>query len=96
MYESSASQLFRSTTGIQSGPDTFDESTFVMTFLAILGVTEILRSFILVLVVKAATEIIQSSRLKFLEKLLGNHFALLDVEDNTSWLLNRTAIAGLS
>ena len=96
MYESSTSQLFRSTTGIQSGPDTFDESTFVMTFLAILGVTERLRSFILVLVVKAATEIIQSSRLKFLEKLLGNHFALLDVEDNTSWLLNRTAIAGLS
>ena len=96
MYESSTSQLFRSTTGIQSGPDTFDESTFVMTFLAILGVTEILRSFILVLVVKAATEMLQSSRLKFLEKLLGNHFALLDVEDNTSWLLNRTAIAGLS
>ena len=38
MYESSGSQLFR----IQSGPDTFDESRFIMTFLTILGVTEIL------------------------------------------------------
>ena len=48
MYESSGSQFFRSTTRIQSGPDTFDKSRFVMTFLAILGVTEIC-SFRLVL-----------------------------------------------
>ena len=33
MYESSGSQLLRTTTGIQSGPDPFDESRFVMTFL---------------------------------------------------------------
>ena len=49
MYESSGSQFFRITTRIQSGPDEFDESRFVMTFLTILGVTEILCSFILVL-----------------------------------------------
>ena len=32
MYESSGSQFFRTTTGIQSGPDAFDESRLVMTF----------------------------------------------------------------
>ena len=37
MYESSGSQFFRTTTGMQSGPDNLDESRFVMTFLAILG-----------------------------------------------------------
>ena len=33
----------------QSGPDAFDESCFVMTFLTMLGVMEILCSFTLVL-----------------------------------------------
>ena len=33
MYESPGSQFLRTTTGIQSGPDAFDESRFVMTFL---------------------------------------------------------------
>ena len=37
MYESSGSQFFRTTTGMQSGPDNLDESRFVMTFLAIFG-----------------------------------------------------------
>ena len=41
--------IFRTTTGIQSWPDTFDESRFIMTFLTILGVTEIQRSFRLVI-----------------------------------------------
>ena len=45
MYESSDPQFFRTITGIQSGPDAFDKSRFVMTFLTILGVTEILYSF---------------------------------------------------
>ena len=49
MYESSDSQFFRSTTGIKSGPDALDESRFVMIFLTILGVAEILCSFRLVL-----------------------------------------------
>ena len=31
MYESSGSHFLRTTTGIQSGPDAFDESRFVMT-----------------------------------------------------------------
>ena len=68
MYQSSGSQFFRTTTGIQSGPDTFDESRFVMTFLTILGVGEILYSFRLVLEGKTGKEIPESSRLELLEK----------------------------
>ena len=40
MYESSGSKFFRTTTGIQSGPDAFDEQRFVMTFLTNLEVIE--------------------------------------------------------
>ena len=53
MYESSGSQFFRTITGIQSGPDAFDESRLVMTFLTILGVTETLYRFRSVLEGKA-------------------------------------------
>ena len=95
MYESSASQFFRTTAGIQSGPDAFDESTFVMTFLTILGVMEILCSFRLVLEGKTGKEIPESSRFEFLEKFLANNFALSDAEDNTSGPLNREGIADL-
>ena len=49
MLESSHLQFFRTTTGIQSGPDAFVKSRFIMTFLTILRVTEILCSFRLVL-----------------------------------------------
>ena len=94
-YKSSGSQFFKTTTGIQSGPDTFDESRFVMTFLTILGVMEILWSFRLVLEGKAGKEIPESARLEFLEKFLANKFALSDVEDNTSGLLHREGIADL-
>ena len=81
MYESSGSQFFRTTTGIQSGMDAFDESRFIMTFLIILGVTEILCSFILVLEGKRGKEMPQSLRLGFLQKFLANNFALTDAED---------------
>ena len=40
IYESSGSQFFRTTSGIQTGPDTFHESRFIMTFLTIFGVIE--------------------------------------------------------
>ena len=66
-----------------------------MTFLTILGVTEILCSFRLVLEGKTG-EIPESSRLEFLEKSLANNFALSDAEHNTSGPLNRGAIAVLS
>ena len=95
MYESSGSQFFRTTTGIQSGPDAFDESRFVMTLLTILGVMQILCSFRLVLEGKTGKEIPESSRFEFLEKLLANNFALSDAEDNTSGPLNRGGIADL-
>ena len=60
-----------------------------MTFLTILGVTEILCSFRLVLEGKTGKEIPESSRIEFLEKFLANNFGLLDAEDNTSGSLNR-------
>ena len=37
MCESSGAQFFKTTTGIQSGPDAFDESRFVITFFNHLG-----------------------------------------------------------
>ena len=95
MYESSGSQFFRTTTGIQSGPDAFDESRFVMTFLTILGVMEILCSFRLALEGKTGKEIPESSRFELLEKFLANNFALSDAEDNTPGPLNRGGIADL-
>ena len=87
--------MFRKPTGIQSGPDAFDKSRFIITFMIILGVTEILCSFKLVLEGKTGKKIPESSRLEFLEKCLGNNFALSDAEDNTSGLLNRGDIADL-
>ena len=64
MYERSGSQFFRTTTGIQSGQDAFDESRFLETFLTILGVMEILCSFRLVLEGKMKTgkELSESQR----------------------------------
>ena len=66
-YESPGSQFCRTTTGIQSGPDAFDESRFAITFLTILGFTDILCSFRLVLQGKKVKDIPESSRLEFLE-----------------------------
>ena len=53
-----------------------------MTFLTMLGVTEILCSFKLVLEGKAGKEIPESSRLEFLEKFSANNFTLSDAEDH--------------
>ena len=61
-----------------------------------MGVTEILRSFRLVLKGKTSKEIPESSRLEFLEKFLANNFALLDAEDNTSGPLNIGGLADLT
>ena len=66
-----------------------------MTFLTILGVTEILCSFKLVLEGKTGKEIPESSRLEFKEKFSANSFALSDAEANTFGPLNRGGIAGL-
>ena len=66
-----------------------------MTYLTILRVTEISCSFTLVLERKTDKEIPESSRLEFLEKFFANDFALSDVEDNTSGLLNRAGTADL-
>ena len=69
-------QFFRTTIGIKPGPDAFDESRFVMTFLTILKVTEILCSFKLVLEEKIGQQILTSSRLEILKRFLPNNRAL--------------------
>ena len=95
MKESSGSQFFQTTTGIQSGSDAFDKSSFIMTFSTILGVTEILCKFRLVLEEKVRKKIPETSRLEFLEKVLANNLALSDAEDNTPGWLNSGGIADL-
>ena len=93
MYGTSGSQFFRTTTEIQSATDAFDESRFAM--FIILGVMEILCSFLLVLEGKTGEETPESSKLELLEKFLANNSALSDAEDNTSRSLNRGGIADL-
>ena len=78
---------------MQSGPEVFGKSRFIMTFLTTLGVTEILCTFRLGLGGKAGKWILEFSRLEFLEKFLANNFPLSDAEYNNSELLN---IEGIS
>ena len=66
-----------------------------LSFLAVLGVTEILCSFRFTLEKKTGKEIPDSSRLEFLGKFSENNFTLSDAKDNTSGLLNRAGIANL-
>ena len=54
-----------------------------MIILTILGVTEILCSFKVVLEGKTGKELPESSRLEFQEKFSANNFALSDAEDDT-------------
>ena len=60
-----------------------------MTFFTILGDTQILYSFKLVLEGKSGKDGPEPSRLEFLEKFSANNFALSDVEENASRPLNR-------
>ena len=55
-------------TGIQSGPDIFDESSLFMTFLTNLEVKKTLYIFWLVLEGKSGKEVPESSRIESLEK----------------------------
>ena len=66
-----------------------------MTFLTVLGVTEIVCCLELVLEGKTGKEIPESSKLEFLKKVLAYNFPLFDVEDNTSEPSNREHIADL-
>ena len=74
---------------------TFYKSRLVKTFLTILGVMEILRSFRLVLEVEIDKDIPELSKLEFSEKILANNFVLSDAEGNTSSLLSRGGTADL-
>ena len=80
---------------MQSGPDLFVRSRFVLTFLTIVRVNEILCSFRIVLERKTGKEIPESSKLEFLKKFSANNASLSYTEDNTSGLLNRGGIADL-
>ena len=80
---------------MQSGPDAFNKSRSIATFLTILEVTEIFYSFKLVLEGKTGKEIPESSRLEFIEKFSANNFALSDAEDKTTRPLNRGGITDL-
>ena len=73
MHESSGSQFFRNTTGIQSGTDASDESAFVMTYLTILGLPEKLCCFKLVVDGKTGKATTKSSRLQFLKRFLASN-----------------------
>ena len=95
MHERSGSQFFKITTGIQSGPYAFDESRFVVTFVTIFGVMEMLCNFRLDLEGKTGKEIPESSMSEFSEKLLANNFILSDAEDNAFGPLNKGVIADL-
>ena len=66
-----------------------------MTFLTILGVTEILCNFKLVLEGKTDKEIPELSRLEFLEKFSANNVALSDAQDKTSGPMNKGGIEDL-
>ena len=59
MYESSDSQFYRTTTGINSGQD-FDESMFVMTFFTNLETAGILCSFTVVVSKRKVVEMHES------------------------------------
>ena len=81
--------------GIQLGPDASDKSRFITTILTIMDVTEILCSFRLVLERKTNKEILEPSRLEFLETFSANNLVLSYAEANTSGPLNRGGIADL-
>ena len=73
MWERSGSQSFRATTRMQSGLDICGKSRLIVTLLTILGFTEILYSFRLVVERKTGKEIPESLRLEFLEKFSANN-----------------------
>ena len=93
MNESSGPQVFRTTAGIQSGPDALDESRFCCDFFTYL--IEILCSFRLVIEGKTGKDIPVSSRLEFFKKFLTKNFGLSHAENDTSESLNRGGIADL-
>ena len=66
-----------------------------MIFFTILEVKLFVCCFRLVLEEKTGKDILDSSRLEFFEKFLGNNFALSDTEDNRSWSLNKESPADL-
>ena len=88
----SGTQSFRTTNEKQSGPDAFDESRFVMTFLITFGVTEILCSFRLVTEGKTVRKV----TVRILREVFSKQFALWDAEENASRPFNRGGTSDLA
>ena len=95
MYESSGLHFFRTTTGMQSRPDTFDKSRLFMTFLSNFALTWILCFFRLVLERKTVKVIHKLSKLSSKRGFFLNNFVLLQAEGNTSGLSTRWDLADL-
>ena len=93
MYDSLGSHFFRTTNGIQPGPDAFDESRLVMTFVTNLGVTNILCSFRWSLKEK---QVKRKLPYQDLSSWKSFHQTISDAEDNTCGPLNRGGIADLT
>ena len=89
MYENSGSQFSRTTTGIHSVPDTFDEWRFVTTFSTILEITQILCSLKLVLERKRGKEILESSRLEFFEKNFSKQICFIKYRRQHLWTIEQ-------
>ena len=90
MYENSGSQFFRTTTRVQSGIDAFDESRFVMTFLTILCVTEILCSFRFVLQGKTGKEIYtQVIKIGVFRKIFTKQFCFIRYRREHFWTVKQ-------
>ena len=86
MYEKSGSCFFKTNTGIQSGLGTLEDSKSAMTFLIILGGTEILNSFRLVSGERAVREIMThqnlSSQKRFQKGTLRNQMQKTTSQDH--------------
>ena len=83
-------QFFRTTTGIQSGPDALTNKVRYDLFNHLGSYRSIMQFQI------TDKEIPESSRLEFSEKFSENTFASSDAEDNTSGPLNRGGLADLT
>ena len=81
MFENSGSDFFSTTTIIQSGPDPYEESKLVMTFMTNLVVTGIM--------------CIRVIKIGVLIEVTSNRFALPDAKDNNAGKLNTGSVADL-
>ena len=93
LHGSSCWQFYRTTFRIQLESGSFEKSRLILTFLTIFGFTEISCRFFLK--EKAGGDITESLGFDFSKKISPNNYALSDVKDNSSGLLNGGGIGEL-